>query len=73
MAPLRILPQVGAPAEIVTLPTRTPVTITAVAGRDLEVRTAAGDTMTFTLHPTTGHFVRTGEPYWGTRLELLAP
>ena len=67
----RILPRVGDAAEIVTLATRTPAVIVAVEGRTVDVDTSGGTTLRFELHPLTGRFVLAGEPYWGTRLELL--
>jgi hypothetical protein len=71
VTPARIVPQVGGAAEIVTLASRRPAVVASVHGPTVEVDDGSETTIWFELHPLTGRFVRKGEPYWGTRLELL--
>ena len=66
----RVLPVVGAAAEVVRLGERTPVTIVAVTGPRVSVEDAEGERSDFELHSGTGHFVAAGGPYWGPRLVL---
>lgn len=71
MPPTRPLPAVGDRAEIVYLARTEAARIVGTAGTSVTVRTAAGDEMVFELNRLTGHWVRHGEPYWGTRLRIL--
>jgi hypothetical protein len=68
--PTRALPAVGDEVTIVHLGARVPAVIVAVSGPSVQVHDAEGATTTFVLNPTTAHFVREGDPYWGVRLEL---
>jgi hypothetical protein len=71
MAPTRIVPRVGGAAEIVTLASRKPAVVVSVNGPEVGVDDGSGTPILFELHPLTARFVRKGEPYWGTRLELV--
>lgn len=64
---MRVVPVIGMEARIVHLGAEEPAVVEEVreAGR---VVVAGG--ITFALHPTTGRFVREGDPYYGVRLIL---
>ncbi len=47
--------------------------IVAVEGASLVVAGSDGTTTVFDLAPSTAHFVRRGDPYWGVRLQLGGP
>lgn len=66
---MRVVPVVGMAARIVHLGSEEPCVVEEVS--DDGRRVVAGGT-TFVLHPTTGRFVRTGDPYYGVRLVLEA-
>lgn len=62
---MRVVPQVGMEVRIVHLGAEEPAVVEEV--RD-EGRTVVAGGITFVLHPTTGRFVREGDPYYGVRL-----
>lgn len=64
---MRVVPVIGMAVRIVHLGAEEPAVVEEVreAGR---VVVAGG--ITFALHPTTGRFVREGDPYYGKRLIL---
>lgn len=64
---MRVVPRVGMAARIVHLGAEEPVVVESV--RD-DGRTVVAGGTTFVLHPTTGRFVREGDPYYGVRLVL---
>jgi len=68
--PSRAIPRVGDEVLIVHLGVREPATIVAVEGVSVHVQAADGTTTIFDLSPSTAHFVRRGDPYWGVRLQL---
>lgn len=68
--PSRTLPQVGDEVLIVHLGAREPGVIVAVEGASVHVTAEDGTTTIFDLAPSTAHFVRRGDPYWGVRLQL---
>jgi hypothetical protein len=70
MRPTRTVPKIGQKAVVVDLGATTPAQVVAVDGASLTVRTDAGTELVFELHATTGHWVKRGDPYWGTRLRL---
>jgi hypothetical protein len=66
---VRIVPRIGMEARIVHLGAEEPAVVEDV--RDGGRVVVAGG-VTFVLHPTTGRFVREGDPYYGVRLVLAA-
>ena len=64
---MRAVPVVGMAARIVHLGAEEPALVEEV--RDGGRVVVAGG-VTFVLHPTTGRFVRQGDPYYGVRLLL---
>jgi hypothetical protein len=70
LRPSRTPPAVGQLDEILHLGARAPARIIAVDGPALTVETDTGDHVVFELHVNTGHWVKQGDPYWGTRLSL---
>lgn len=70
MPPSRVLPVVGATAQVRRLGHTEPVVIVAVRGTDVIVTTADGDTLTFCLHRGMGHFYLAGAGSTGPRLVL---
>jgi hypothetical protein len=66
-----MIPVPGQRVQVVSLGRRDPAYVTQVDGRSVWVRTESDDDeQRYDLHPVTAHFVRHGEPYWGTRLAL---
>jgi hypothetical protein len=57
---------------VVAEPHQVPAAVIAVDGASVQVEAEDGRVLWFDLHPGTGHFVLRGDPYWGTRLRLLA-
>lgn len=70
MASFRALPQVGHTGDIVHVGLRRPVQIVAVESRTVVVLDDDGRETTFELNALTGHWVRSGDPYYGQRLVL---
>jgi hypothetical protein len=67
----RVLPVPGQRVEVVHLGRREPAVVVRVEGPSVWVHVEGEkDEQRFDLHPVTAHFVRHGEPYWGTRLAL---
>jgi hypothetical protein len=67
----RIVPVPGQRVEVVNLGRRDAAWVVRAEGRSVWVRIEGDDDeQRFDLHPVTAHFVRHGEPYWGTRLAL---
>ncbi len=64
---MRPMPVVGMRARLVHLGAQEDVVVEGV--RDGGRIVVAGG-ITFVLHPTTGRFVREGDPYYGVRLVL---
>jgi hypothetical protein len=65
---MRAVPVVGMAVRIVHLGASEDAVVEEVAEEGRVVR-AGGQT--FVLHPTTGRFVREGDPYYGVRLVLV--
>ena len=70
MRPTRPLPAVGDQGEIVSLGAVRPAEIVALGAASITVRADDGEEIVFELHRLTSHWVRQGEPYWGTRFRI---
>ena len=73
MRPTRRVPAVGDHGEIVFLAATQIGEVVALEAASITVRAGDGEEIVFELNRLTGHWVRRGEPYWGTRFRLLAP
>lgn len=70
MDPTRQVPAVGGDGEVIFLGATQPAKVVAVDGPTISVLSDDGEELVFELNRLTGHWVRSGHPYWGTRFRL---